>query len=99
MQDLADCPFRLVDEINQGMDPRNERAIFSLVVRAATRPSTPQYFLVTPKLLPDLDYNEATTILSVFNGPHMIDQEDYDAKQFIRAAANARKKRALDTKK
>jgi hypothetical protein len=29
----------------------------------------------------------------------MIDQEDYDAKQFIRAAANARKKRALDTKK
>ena len=40
MQDLADCPFRLVDEINQGMDPRNERAIFSLVVRAATRRST-----------------------------------------------------------
>jgi structural maintenance of chromosomes protein 5 len=98
MQDLADCPFRLVDEINQGMDPRNERAIFSLVVRAATRPRTPQYFLVTPKLLPDLDYNEATTVLSVFNGPHMIDQEDYDVKQFVRAAANARKKRAIEPK-
>lgn len=25
MQSLARAPFRVVDEINQGMDPRNER--------------------------------------------------------------------------
>jgi hypothetical protein len=31
VQDLTSCPFRLVDEINQGMDPRNERMIFSQV--------------------------------------------------------------------
>lgn len=25
------CPFRIVDEINQGMDSRNERTVFSQV--------------------------------------------------------------------
>jgi chromosome segregation ATPase len=91
MQDLSDVPFRLVDEINQGMDPRNERAIFSLVVRAATRPNTPQYFLITPKLLLDLEYSEAATVLAVFNGQHMIPQEDYTPDEFIRAAAKKRR--------
>ena len=28
LQPLTPCPFRLVDEINQGMDARNERMIF-----------------------------------------------------------------------
>lgn len=27
LQSLARAPFRLVDEINQGMDPRNERSV------------------------------------------------------------------------
>lgn len=27
MQTLAKAPFRVVDEINQGMDPRNERYV------------------------------------------------------------------------
>jgi chromosome segregation ATPase len=95
MQDLSDCPFRLVDEINQGMDPRNERAIFSLVVRAATRPNTPQYFLITPKLLLDLEYSEAATVLAVFNGPQMIKQEDFTPDSFIRAAAKKRRTAAV----
>lgn len=95
MQDLSDCPFRLVDEINQGMDPRNERAVFSLVVRAATRPNTPQYFLITPKLLLDLEYSEAATVLAVFNGPQMIRQEDFTPDAFIRAAAKKRRTAAV----
>jgi chromosome segregation ATPase len=41
LQDLTVCPFRLVDEINQGMDPKNERMIFTQVVRAAARPGLP----------------------------------------------------------
>ena len=28
LQDLTSCGFRLVDEINQGMDPNNERMVF-----------------------------------------------------------------------
>ncbi|XP_015936850.1 structural maintenance of chromosomes protein 5 isoform X1 [Arachis duranensis] len=69
LQDLTNVPFRVVDEINQGMDPINERKMFQQLVRAASKPNTPQCFLLTPKLLPDLQYSEACTILNVFNGP------------------------------
>ncbi|KAH9295863.1 hypothetical protein KI387_039451, partial [Taxus chinensis] len=69
LQDLTHCPFRVVDEINQGMDPINERNMFQQLVRAASQPNTPQCFLLTPKLLPDLDYTEACSILTIMNGP------------------------------
>jgi hypothetical protein len=32
LQSLARAPFRVVDEINQGMDPRNERMVHAKVV-------------------------------------------------------------------
>ncbi|KAK1413281.1 hypothetical protein QVD17_35052 [Tagetes erecta] len=69
LQDLTNCPFRVVDEINQGMDPINERKMFQQLVRAASQLNTPQCFLLTPKLLSDLEYGEACTILTVMNGP------------------------------
>ncbi|KAL7259206.1 hypothetical protein ACSBR1_005158 [Camellia fascicularis] len=69
LQDLTNCPFRVVDEINQGMDPINERKMFQQLVRAASQPNTPQCFLLTPKLLPDLEYSEACSILTIMNGP------------------------------
>ncbi|XP_057458150.1 structural maintenance of chromosomes protein 5-like [Lotus japonicus] len=69
LQDLTNCPFRVVDEINQGMDPINERKMFQQLVRAASKANTPQCFLLTPKLLPDLQYSEACSILNVMNGP------------------------------
>ncbi|GLJ07233.1 hypothetical protein SUGI_0062420 [Cryptomeria japonica] len=69
LQDLTNCPFRVVDEINQGMDPINERNMFQQLVRAASQPNTPQCFLLTPKLLPDLDYTDACSILNIMNGP------------------------------
>jgi chromosome segregation ATPase len=43
LQDLAKAPFRVVDEINQGMDPRNERLVHGRMVAAACRPDTSQY--------------------------------------------------------
>ncbi|KAL6129720.1 hypothetical protein ACLB2K_073069 [Fragaria x ananassa] len=69
LQDLTNCPFRVVDEINQGMDPINERKMFQQLVRAASQPNTPQCFLLTPKLLPDLEYSEACTLLNIMTGP------------------------------
>ncbi|XP_042483136.1 structural maintenance of chromosomes protein 5 isoform X2 [Macadamia integrifolia] len=69
LQDLTHCPFRVVDEINQGMDPINERKMFQQLVRAASQPNTPQCFLLTPKLLSDLQYSEACCILHIMNGP------------------------------
>lgn len=34
LQSLARAPFRVVDEINQGMDPRNERLGVGWIVRS-----------------------------------------------------------------
>ncbi|KAF9596901.1 hypothetical protein IFM89_013949 [Coptis chinensis] len=42
LQDITNCPFRVVDEINQGMDPINERNMFQQLVRAASQPNSPQ---------------------------------------------------------
>ncbi|KAK2513862.1 Smc5 [Columba guinea] len=50
LQELNKCPFRVVDEINQGMDPINERRVFEMVVKTACKESTSQYFLITPKV-------------------------------------------------
>jgi structural maintenance of chromosomes protein 5 len=37
LQSQAIAPFRVVDEINQGMDPRNERLVHSRIVNAACK--------------------------------------------------------------
>ncbi|XP_064497153.1 structural maintenance of chromosomes protein 5 isoform X3 [Pseudopipra pipra] len=50
LQELNTCPFRIVDEINQGMDPVNERRVFQMVVETACKKKASQYFLITPKL-------------------------------------------------
>lgn len=36
LQTLTRSPFRVVDEINQGMDPRNERLVHARMVSIAT---------------------------------------------------------------
>ncbi len=70
LQNVTECPFRVVDEINQGMDPINERAIFNLITQSSEqRSDAPQYFLVTPKLLPNLVFTKSMSILIVCNGP------------------------------
>ena len=71
IQDLTAVPFRVIDEINQGMDPRNERLVFKQLVESSCRPGTPQCFLLTPKLLPELSYHKDVTALNIFNGPHV----------------------------
>ena len=43
LQDMAKAPFRVVDEINQGMDPKNERLVHERMVDIACRPNTSQY--------------------------------------------------------
>ena len=80
LQDMAKAPFRVVDEINQGMDPRNERLVHSRMVVAACREHTSQYitlsllitngryFLITPKLLPGLEYHPNMKVLTINNG-------------------------------
>lgn len=73
LQEFANSPFRVVDEINQGMDPVNERMVHNKMVDVACKASTSQYFLVTPKLLPDLHYARKMGVSCIFSGPMVAD--------------------------
>lgn len=73
LQSMAQSPFRVVDEINQGMDPRNERMVHERMVEIACREHTSQYFLITPKLLTGLRYDERMRVLCIASGEHMPD--------------------------
>ncbi|KIL63939.1 hypothetical protein M378DRAFT_78988 [Amanita muscaria Koide BX008] len=64
----ARAPFSLVDEINQGMDNRAERMVHNSMVEVTCKAEAAQYFLITPKLLTDLEYHERMKILCVNNG-------------------------------
>uniref|UniRef100_A0AAR2KTI0 Structural maintenance of chromosomes protein 5 n=1 Tax=Pygocentrus nattereri TaxID=42514 RepID=A0AAR2KTI0_PYGNA len=84
LQELNRCPFRVVDEINQGMDPVNERRVFDIVVKTACSGNTSQYFFITPKLLQNLTYADEMTVLCVHNGPYMLPPNKWNDKAFIR---------------
>ncbi|KAK5626848.1 hypothetical protein RRF57_002563 [Xylaria bambusicola] len=71
LQSMAQAPFRVVDEINQGMDPRNERMVHERMVEIACREHTSQYFLITPKLLTGLRYDERMRVLCIASGEYM----------------------------
>ena len=74
LQDCTRFPFRVVDEINQGMDEINDRnTFFQVMSYTVRRNQASQYFLVTPKLLPQLDLMDGVTVLVVMNGPYIQD--------------------------
>ncbi|KAI9369411.1 P-loop containing nucleoside triphosphate hydrolase protein [Aspergillus egyptiacus] len=95
LQSLSASPFRVVDEINQGMDPRNERMVHERLVDIACAPSGEgggggQYFLITPKLLSGLVYKPGMRVLCIVSGEHM--PEDHNLIDF---GAAVRKMRAI----
>jgi structural maintenance of chromosomes protein 5 len=71
LQGITKTPFRVVDEINQGMDQTNERKVFQAMVEAANREGTAQCLLMTPKLLPQLSYGDCVNVLGIHNAAHM----------------------------
>jgi chromosome segregation ATPase len=102
LQSLSASPFRVVDEINQGMDPRNERMVHERMVDIACAPRTAtsgddgdvggaggsQYFLITPKLLSGLVYKPGMKVLCIVSGEHM--PGDYNLVDFGRAVSRMR---------
>ncbi|KAA8493710.1 Structural maintenance of chromosomes protein 5 [Porphyridium purpureum] len=62
------APFRCVDEMNQGMDASNERQIMNMMIRRGEEKDYPQMFLITPKLLSNLDYQDSTVTHVILNG-------------------------------
>lgn len=103
LQEMMVAPFRAVDEINQGLDERNERLVFRRIVQNSTKPpvSHPadhagQYFLITPKLLPNMVdmESEAVTPLIVMNGPfNFEDPKDFDVDKVVAAISGSGRKR------
>lgn len=75
LQGLTDAPFRIVDEINQGMDPKNEQMAHRYLVHTACQNNKSQYFLVTPKLLTGLYYHPDMVVHCIFTGP-MIEENN-----------------------
>ena len=71
LQSLSQAPFRVVDEINQGMDPRNERMVHGRMVDIAAEDGGSQYFLITPKLLNGLKYRRGMTVLCIVSGENV----------------------------
>lgn len=94
LQEIMVSPFRCVDEINQGLDERNERLVFKRIVANSTRPPrrgdhtshSGQYWLITPKLLPNLyDMEEqAVTVHVIKSGPgNNLNQGDFSADALL----------------
>ncbi|QGA19542.1 hypothetical protein EYB26_007231 [Talaromyces marneffei] len=95
LQSLSASPFRVVDEINQGMDPRNERMVHGRMVDIACAPRKSsseaddvigggsQYFLVTPKLLSGLHYRPGITVQCIASGEHV--PSDFHSSDFRHA--------------
>ncbi|KNE60101.1 hypothetical protein AMAG_05526, partial [Allomyces macrogynus ATCC 38327] len=95
LQEFSRAPFRLVDEINQGMDEHSERMIHKLLVTASSQPHSPQYFLITPKLLSNLHYSESMRVHTIFNGafvgPELADVKiGFDVKALLEQRQLAR---------
>eukprot|EP01083_Nonionella_stella_P178140 628452_1 len=94
LQQVTTVPFRVVDEINQGMDPINERRIMQILNFECTPAARhrnwndgvirhlPQYFVVTPKLLPRLEYSPCSNVFVIFNGPFQMPQEYWKMNEF-----------------
>lgn len=100
LQELMVSPFRCVDEINQGLDERNERLVFKRIVENSTKAPKPgdlashsgQYFLITPKLLPNLHAmeEEAVTVHIITNGPYTFESPvDWNPDHFIEIGKRA----------
>lgn len=104
LQNLMVAPFRCVDEINQGLDEQNERSVFKRIAQNSCAPPeksttdhSGQYFLITPKLLPNLYDMEADamTVLFVFNGPYNFKSPTEWNLDHILAAAKSGTKRPI----
>lgn len=95
LQDLAQSPFRVVDEINQGMDPRNERMVHERMVDIACQERTSQYFLVTPKLLTGLKFHPKMKVHVINSGEHIPDSKNvrdgWDLSSMAKIALRTRK--------
>ena len=77
------------------MDSNFENLMFSRMIKSSCSGKLPQYFLITPKLIPNLTYTEDVTICFIFNGPWVeITPQDLITENILKS--HSRKKRLLN---
>lgn len=70
LQSCTNFPFRVIDEINQGMDEENELTTFNHAMNCALgQNEQTQYFFVTPKLNSGLNIKESVQVIILISGP------------------------------
>lgn len=89
LQGLTNAPFRIVDEINQGMDPKNEKMAHKYLVHTACKTNLSQYFLVTPKLLTGLFYHPDMVVHCIFTGPFLRENDGKKELAFLNFKSHA----------
>lgn len=67
LQNLSKSPFKLVDEINQGMDRNNEKMINDLLIELCEEEGAPQFFLLTPKIVQDIRFSKKVKVFVIYN--------------------------------
>merc|ERR1712098_708357 len=91
LQELSQVPFRCVDEINQGMDEKNERAIWAQLLKVCKEHQA-QYFYMAPKFPYSLPFNEQVTMLICNNGyVAKTDHKEFKTKSFLDAVKKKRR--------
>lgn len=77
VQRCRSCPFRLVDEINQGMDRHNEKTVHDVLVRLGEDGELGQFFIITPKIVPNLAYSRNMKVIILYSGHSPVSQENF----------------------
>merc|ERR1712083_1294106 len=92
LQELTQVPFRCVDEINQGMDEKNERAVWDQLLKVCKQHKA-QYFYMAPKFPYSLPFNEQVTMLICNNGNvgRKSSHKDYRTSKFLESAKKRRR--------
>jgi len=90
LQELTQVPFRCVDEINQGMDERNERAIWAMLLNVCEEHKA-QYFYMAPKFPYSLPFDRQVTMLICNNGNVVKDTDSqFNTQEFVKKAKQHR---------
>ncbi|KAM0679352.1 hypothetical protein BDAP_000219 [Binucleata daphniae] len=66
LQNLSLSPFKLVDEINQGMDRNNEKIVSNLLIKISEEKDAPQFFIITPKIVSGIEFGSKMKVIIIF---------------------------------
>jgi len=88
LQGLTQVPFRCVDEINQGMDEKNERRVWGMLLEVC-REHHAQYFYMAPKFPQNLPFDHQVTIMLCNSGStDKRSHSDFTTRSLVKASRN-----------